>query len=159
MNALSKLSRSERITGVAGILLFIGIITFPWYHVGFAGLSIGSASIPGVSFDYTALQATAGFAGVLALIVLIALLAELVISRFTTVARPELPVAWAVAELYSAVAVLTLLVVKFLFHIGNFGWGFYADMVLAIALVYGAAGLRRGDYSREADAVPAAQTR
>ena len=36
---------------------------------------------------------------------------------------------------------LALLVIKILFHIGNFGWGFYADMVLAIALVYGATGL------------------
>jgi hypothetical protein len=55
---------------------------------------------------------------------------------------PELPISWGAAELCAAVAVLALLVIKILFHIGNFGWGFYVDVLLAIVLVYGATGLR-----------------
>src|ERR1039457_4663573 len=111
MSALSDFSRSEKITGVAGVLLLIGIFAFPWY-----------------------------FVSIVALIVLIALLAELVISCFTTAQLPELPISWGAAELYAAIAVLALLVMKILFHIGNFGWGFYVNMLLAIVLVYGATG-------------------
>lgn len=152
MNALSQLSRPEKITGVAGILLFIGIIAFPWYHVGFSGVTIDGQSYGGASFSATALQSDGAFAGVLALIVLLALLAELAITRFSSVQLPQLPITWRAAELYGAVAVLALLVVKFLFHIGNFGWGFYADIVLAIVLVYGAIGLGRQNSARPAHA-------
>jgi hypothetical protein len=143
MKALSKFNRSEQITGAAGILLLIGIFAFPWYHVGFAGFSFGGTTYGGGSYDFNVLQGPGSFFSYVALIVLIALLAELVISRFTTTKLPDLPISWATAELASAVAVLALLVIKILFHIGNFGWGFYADMVLAIALVYGVTGLVR----------------
>lgn len=141
MNALSQLSRSDKITGVAGILLFIGLIAFPWYYVGISGFTVDGRTFGGVSYSASALQADGAFAGVLALIVLIALLAELVLTRFTQVQLPQLPVSWRSAERYAAIAVLGLLAVKFLFHIGNFGWGFYADVVLAAVLVYGAIGL------------------
>ena len=33
---------------------------------------------------------------------------------------------------------LALLVIKVLFHIGNFGWGFYVVLASALVLVYGA---------------------
>jgi hypothetical protein len=159
MNALSQLSRSEKITGVAGILLLIGILAFPWYHVGFQSVTIEGHTIGvGASYNGTALQGPGAFAGVLALLVLIALFAELIIRRFTTAQLPQLPVSWGAAELYAAIAVLVLLAIKILTHIGNFGWGFYADMLLAIVLVYGAAGLVRSPaYRAQAGAQPQGQ--
>jgi hypothetical protein len=150
MNALSQLSRSEKITGVAGVLLLIGIIAFPWYHVGVAGFTVNGQSFSGASFSATALQSDGAFAGVLALILLLALLAELAVTRFTSAQLPELPISWRAAELYAALAVLALLAVKFLLHIGNFGWGFYADIVLALVLVYGTIGLRVQNSARPA---------
>jgi hypothetical protein len=141
MKSLSEFSRREQITGVTGILLLIGIFAFPWYHVGFAGVQFAGTTYGGGSYDGNVLQGPGSFFSYIAMIVLIALLAELVVSRFTSVKLPDLPISWAVAEVSGAVAVLALLVIKILFHIGSFGWGFYADMVLAIALVYGAIGL------------------
>jgi hypothetical protein len=38
---------------------------------------------------------------------------------------------------------LTLLVIKFLFHVGNFGWGFYTVIAAAAVLAYGAFGISR----------------
>jgi hypothetical protein len=149
MKALNQFSRGEQITGAAGILLLIGIFAFPWYHVGFAGVSFGGTTYGGGSYDGNVLQGPGSFFGYLAMFVLIALLAEIVVSRFTTAKLPDLPISWATAEVSGAVAVLALLVIKILFHIGNFGWGFYVNMVLAIALVYGATGLLR---HRPADA-------
>ena len=142
MNALSRFTLPERIVGISGILLLIGLIAFPWYHVGISGFSIDGQSFAGVSVNYSALQATGAWAGVLALIVLIVLLAELVITRFSDVQLPQLPISWRAAEMYAAIVVLVFLVIKFISHIGNFGWGFYVDMLLAIVLVYGATGLR-----------------
>jgi hypothetical protein len=150
MKALSEFSRSEKITGVAGIVLLIGIFAFPWYYVGVAGVTVGGQTFGGGSYRTNVLQGPGAFFGILALIVLIALLAELVISRFTTAELPGLPISWGTAELYGGIAVLALLVIKILFHIGNFGWGFYVDMLLAIVLVYGVTGLPRGQAARPA---------
>lgn len=156
MSALSDFSRSEKITGVAGVLLLIGIFAFPWYSISVAGVNVGGHTFGDASYSSNVLGGPGSFFGIVALIVLIALLAELVISRFTTAQLPELPISWGLAELYAAAAVLALLVIKILFHIGNFGWGFYADMVLAIVLVYGAIGLRHSRTARPAHA-PAPQ--
>jgi hypothetical protein len=135
MKALSEFSRSERITGVAGILLLIGLFAFPWYHVGVAAVTIAGQTYGGASYNGNALSGPGSFFSVVALIVLIALLAELAISRFTTAELPKLPISWG----------------------GNFGWGFYADMVLAIALIYGAVGLRRSNAARATGTTAASQ--
>ena len=156
MTALSDFSRSEKITGVAGVLLLIGIFAFPWYYIGIAGVNIAGHNFGGGSYSSNVLGGPGSFFSIVALIVLIALLAELVISRFTSAQLPDLPISWGAAEFYAAIAVLALLVIKFLFHIGTFGWGFYADMVLALVLVYGAMGLRHSRPAQPAQA-PAPQ--
>jgi hypothetical protein len=143
MNSLQQFSRSERITAAAGIVLLIGMFAFPWYHVGVPSVTVGSQTFGGESFNSNVLQGPGSFFGVLALIVLIALLAEFAVRRFASVQLPTIPVSWTTAELYGALAVLVLLVIKILFHIGNFGWGFYADLVLAVVLAYGAFGISR----------------
>jgi hypothetical protein len=143
MNAFQQLSRGEKISGAAGIVLFIGMIVFPWYHVSIPGYTVAGQTIGGGSYDGNALSGPGSFFGVLALIVLIALLAEFAISRFTTAQLPSLPIPWSAAELYAGIAVLALLVIKILFHVGNFGWGFYADLAAAAVLVYGAIAMSR----------------
>jgi len=89
-----------------------------------------------------------------ALIVLIALLAEFFVRRLSSVQLPEIPIAWGAAEFFGALAVLALLVIKILFHIGDFGWGFYAVLVLAVAMAYGGFGISR-DSSTARSHVPA----
>jgi hypothetical protein len=152
MDALKQLNRSEQVTGAAGILLLIGIFAFPWYHVGVASVTVDGQTFGGASYSGNVLQGPGSFFSILALIVLIALLAELAVNRFTSVELPRLPIPWTTAELCGAAAVLALLVIKILFHIGNFGWGFYADMVLAVALAYGATGLARAHAASPAHA-------
>jgi len=152
MKALNQFSPSEQITGVAGILLLIGMFAFPWYHIGVAGFTVEGHTYGGASYNGNALSGPGSFFSIVGLIVLIALLGELVISRFTTVELPKLPISWRAAELYGAIAVLALLVIKILFHIGNFGWGFYANIVLAIVMVYGATGLARTQSAQPAHA-------
>jgi hypothetical protein len=128
-----KLSRGVQITGGAGILLLIGLLTFPWYSVSAFGFTVTG----------TAMQYNGSWAAILGLIILIALLATIAIRRFSSTALPDLPIPWSSAELFAAIAVAVFVVIKFLSHIGNFGWGFYVDVLLTIALVYGAVQLSR----------------
>jgi phosphoglycerol transferase MdoB-like AlkP superfamily enzyme len=116
------------ITGAAGILLLIGLLAFPWYSVSAFGITVTG----------TAMQYDGSWAAVLGLIVLIALLGTIAVRRFTSTQLPDLPISWSAAELYAAIAVAVFVAIKFLSHIGNFGWGFYIDVLLTIALVYGA---------------------
>jgi hypothetical protein len=132
MNSV-KLTRSAQITGVSGILLLIGLLAFPWY----------SLSAFGFTATATAVQANGSWAAILGLIVLIALLGTIAVRSFTSTKLPDLPISWSAAELYAAIAVAVFIVIKFLSHIGNFGWGFYVDLLLTIGLVYGAAQLTR----------------
>jgi hypothetical protein len=150
MNALQRFSLPEKITAVAGIVLLIGMFAFPWYHVGLPSFTAGGQTFGGESFDSNVLKGPGSFFSIVALIVLVALLAEFFIRRLTAAALPEIPVAWNVAEFLAAVAVLALLVIKVLFHIGNFGWGFYVVLAAALVLAYGAFGV-----SRSASAAPA----
>ncbi|MGD0375949.1 MAG: hypothetical protein ABSB01_15340 [Streptosporangiaceae bacterium] len=143
MSAFQQLTRSEKIAGAAGIVLLIGMIAFPWYHVGVPGYTIAGQTYGGGSYDGNALSGPGSFFSVVALIVLIALLAEIAISRFTATQLPDLPVSWSAAKLYAGIGVLALLVIKILFHVGNFGWGFYTDLAAAAVLVYGAVAMSR----------------
>jgi hypothetical protein len=150
MNALQRFSLPEKITAVAGIVLLIGMFAVPWYHVGLPSFTAGDQTFGGESFDSNVLKGPGSFFSIVALIVLIALLAEFFIRRLTAVQLPEIPVAWNAAEFFAALAVLALLVIKVLFHIGNFGWGFYFVLAAALVLAYGAFGV-----SRSASAAPA----
>src|ERR1035438_8609695 len=92
MSTLQQLTRGEKIAGAAGIVLLIGIIAFPWYHVGIPGYTVNGQTYGGASYNGNAMSGPGSFFGVLAFIVLIALLAEVAIRRFTTVQLPDLPV-------------------------------------------------------------------
>ncbi|HEY7147413.1 MAG TPA: hypothetical protein VH637_24470 [Streptosporangiaceae bacterium] len=145
MGAFQQLTRGDKIVGVAGIVLFIGMIAFPWYHIGVPAITVEGHTISGgASYDANVMKGPGSFFSIVAFIVLIALLAEFAVRRFTSVQLPSLPISWGAAELYAALAVLVLLVIKILFHIGNFGWGFYADLLLAVVLAYGAVTMGRG---------------
>ena len=119
------------------------MFAFPWYHVGVPSFTAGGQTFGGESFDSNVLKGPGSFFSIVALIVLIALLAEFFIRRLAVAQLPEIPVPWNAAEFYAALAVLGLLVIKVLFHIGNFGWGFYLVLAAALVLAYGAFGVSR----------------
>ena len=119
-------------------MLLIGMFAFPWYSISTPSFTVGNQTVGGATFTSNVLKGPGAFFAIIGLIVLIALLAEFAIRRFTSAQLPSIPVSWNAAELYGALAVLALLVIKVLFHIGNFGWGFYVVLLSAAVLVYGA---------------------
>jgi hypothetical protein len=108
-------------------------VFFPWYHisVGVAGISVG------ISFDRSATSSPYAIWGVLALITTIALIVDIAIERLSP--QTTLPViggSRGATRLAIVGATAVLLVIKFLAHIGDFGWGFFVCVVALIALGY-----------------------
>jgi hypothetical protein len=76
---------------------------------------------------------------VLALIVLIALVVDLALARFSpATVIPTTPLGRDRTRLAAAALVLLLLFIKFVSHTSNLGWGFWINAILAIVVVVGA---------------------
>jgi len=122
-------SREGWILAGLALLLLIALVAFPWFSVTI-GPFTATASATG---------APDGWLGILAVLVLVALIADLAIERLspqTTV--PNIGGSRAQTRFVLAVAAAVLVALKFLFHIhfSLFGWGFYASVVLTVALVW-----------------------
>jgi len=124
---LKNLSLGERIMSLAGVLLLIDLVFLPWHRID---LGIVSVSRSG-------LQSPNGFLGLLAALVAMAIVARVVISEFTTIELPRLPVSWEQADLIAAAAVAALLLLKLVLETSFLSVGAWLAIPLAGALLYG----------------------
>ena len=130
---LSKLRLSDRIVLIAGVLLAIDLLFLPWHHISVPRiLGFGGGSV-----NRTAVQSPNSFYGVLALLIVLALVGVVVVSRLTTAKLPDLPMSWAQVHLIAGVAVLALLVLKLLVETSALGFGSYLGVALGAAVAYG----------------------
>ncbi|HEX6854422.1 MAG TPA: hypothetical protein VF204_03925 [Streptosporangiaceae bacterium] len=150
MTSIRRFAPPELLTVGAGIVLLIGMLAFPWYHEADPWVVQGAVTASS-AFDHNVLGGPGGYLGLAAVVLLIVLLAELIYSRLAPPRLPNLPVAWATAELVTALAVGLLLVARMLVHLGDFGWGFYPVMGAAMVLAYGAFAMGRGSSVRPAN--------
>lgn len=133
------LERDDWIVGGLALLLLIDLLFFPWYMV-----TVSAAEFS-VSESFTAIQAPYAWPAILAVLILLALLADLTLQRFAP--RATIP---AVGDnrrgtrFALAVAATVFLVLKFLMHIHNFGWGFILAVIIAVALIYASLQASRG---------------
>jgi hypothetical protein len=126
---LSKLSREDWMVGGGGLVLVIGLLAFPWFSV-----SVGAFTATAV-----ATSSTGGIWAVLALIVLIAAVVDLVLARFSP--ATQMPATRLGREMTRAAAVglvAVLMLIKLISHTGNWGWGFFIDIILVIVVAAGA---------------------
>ena len=125
----SKLSREDLMVAGGGIILVIGLLAFPWFS-----LSLGP-----FSYDYAATSATGGIWAVLAMIVLIAVIVDLLLARFspqTTI--PTTALGRDMTRVAAVGLVALLMLIKLISHTGNYGWGFFVDIILLIVVAAGA---------------------
>ena len=125
----SKLSREDLIVGGGGIVLIIGLLAFPWFSI----------SAGPFTFTYAATSASGGIWAVLALIVLIAVIADLLLARLSP--ATQVPTTQLGREMTRAAAVglvAVLMIIKLISHTGNYGWGFFVDIILLIVVAAGA---------------------
>jgi hypothetical protein len=134
---LTKVRRDDWILAGVALVLAIDLLFFPWFDI-----SVGPFSV-----STTATGAPDGFFGVLALLVTIALIADLAVERLSPQTRlPALGGSRGSTRFALAVATAVLLAVKFILniHFDLFSWGFYLAVLLTVALVFLTLQARRG---------------
>lgn len=125
---LDNVRRADWMLGSIAGLLVIDLLFLPWFDVSLGPISVTS----------TATGAPDGWLGVLAVIAALALIGDLAVERLA----PQMTLA-AIAgsrtttRLGLAALVALFVTLKFLFHIhfSLFGFGFWAAVVLTVALV------------------------
>jgi hypothetical protein len=130
---LDHITRDDWIIGGLALLLAIDLLFLPWFSIS---ASVGSVTL---SASSTATGSPDGWLGVLALLVDLALLADLAVERFSPQTRvPALQNSRVTTRFALACLVAFFLVLKFVFHIhfSLFGFGFYLAVILTAALVF-----------------------
>jgi hypothetical protein len=128
---LSKFTRDELILGGIALLLAIDLLFLPWFEV-----SVGLGSLT-LSASSTATGAPDGWLGVIGVLACLALVADLAFERLSSAELPVVGGTRAATRLVLAITAATAVAVKFLLnvHFDLFGFGFWAAVVLAVALV------------------------
>jgi hypothetical protein len=139
---MSKFSREELILAGVALLLAIDLLFLPWFDV-----TVGIGSFK-ASFTSSATGEPDGWLGVLALLSLVALVADLAVERLGNVDLPAINGNRADTRLALAAVAAAFVVLKFLFHIhfSLFGIGFWGAVVLTAALA--ATAVRARDAAR-----------
>lgn len=140
---LENVTRDDWIVGGLALLLAIFLLVLPWFSVG--GATVGPVSIP--SFDFSATDAPDGWLGILAVLASLAIVADLAVERLSPQTQiPPIGGSRTNTRFILAVIAAGFVALKFLFHIhfGDFGWGFYVDVIVTAALVYVALQARSG---------------
>ena len=148
---LNKLTTGEKVIAGAGILFLISMF-LPWWGLDFG--EFGSASNNG--FDYF-------LTGWLPLLIIIAMVAQIAVARFSTTQLPKIPISWNQAHLIAGGVVAVLLVLRVIIGSSEGSGGFEVDLDrmwgLWVALV-AALGVGVGGYlkSREPEVEPVGGT-
>lgn len=135
---LSKLTLGEKIVGGAGIVLVLDLLLFPWHDF--------------VLLTRTGIQSPNSFWGILALLVTIAMVAVVILTRFTTTKLPDLPVPLGQAMFFAGCAVAGLLLLKLVVETRLLAFGAFLAVLLGGAMAYGGFLMRKE--AGDAPAVP-----
>jgi hypothetical protein len=118
------LSRNDWIVGGLALLLVIDVLFLPWFSI--SGFSLSATDSPD------------GWTGILALLVLIALIADLLVERLSPqTTLPNFGGSRTATRFRLAVIAVAFLALKFVLHIhfGWFGFGFYAAVIISVGLI------------------------
>ncbi len=97
-----------------------------------------STSVPsGSPITRSGVESPNGFWGILALLLAIAVIAVLVVTRLTTTQVPELPIPLQRAIFFGTIAVLALLLLKLVIETDFLGFGAWLAILLGAGMVYG----------------------
>lgn len=121
----SSLSREDWMVGGGGLLLIIFLFALPWY-------SVDGATAAATSSPYS-------IWGILALLATIAVVVDWALATYSPATTlPTTQLGREMTRTAAAGLALLFLVIKLLAHTGDWGFGFYIDVILAIVVVYGA---------------------
>lgn len=130
---LSRLTKADKIILGAGLLLIIDLLFLPWHNI-----EVGSAVLGlEVKVTRSGVESPNAFWGILALLVALVMVAQIIVSRFTSATLPTLPVPWSRVHLIAGVAVLALLLIKLVSETDFLGYGAFIGLACGAALAYG----------------------
>ncbi len=122
---LSRLTRGERAVLLAGAFLLVDLFSFPWYRFT-TGLVLDPTR--------TAIQTPHALQGTLAFLITVAMVAQVVMTRFTSQqVNPRL----VKLQPAAGMAVLAVLAWKLAVDTAFLSVGCYLGMLLALVLAYG----------------------
>lgn len=113
----------------------VDLLLLPWFSSG--GGSVSGFSIPSV--DLSATDSPDGWLGLLAVLVLLALIADLALERLSPQSQvPAIGGSRPMTRLVLAGVACGLVALKFLFHVhfSYFGFGFWLAVLLVAALLF-----------------------
>ena len=126
----SKLSREDLMVGGGGLVLLIGLLAFPWF-----------STHPFGAFHYTA-PATDGPGSawaILAVIILFWLIVDLGLARFSPATIiPTSKHGREMTRAYAVGVIVALMFIRVIWHTGDWGWGFFVDLILLAVVAVGA---------------------
>jgi uncharacterized membrane protein YhaH (DUF805 family) len=121
----AKLRRADWMVLGGGVVLIIGLFTFTWYSDD--GFTAAATSSPYAIW------------GILALIVTIVIVLDYALALFSPQTQvPTTKYGRDLTRVGACALLLLLLLIKFLAHVGSFGWGFFVDVILAAVVTAGA---------------------
>ncbi|HEY5389984.1 MAG TPA: hypothetical protein VIJ83_05460 [Solirubrobacteraceae bacterium] len=131
-NGLAKLSREDRVLAAAAIALVIGLLVFPWYSVTVAGVGVSGP----------ATSAPDGFWAVLALLIILAVVADLALVRFSpATAIPTTKFGRDRTRVVGVALAALCLLIKLLAQTSFLAWGFWVNTILLIVVAVAAWGI------------------
>lgn len=126
---LNKLTPGEKVVVIAGVLLLVDLLFLPWHDF--------------IALSRTGIQTPNSFWGVMAFVVTAAMVALVVVSRFTTAKVPQLPVPTGQAMFVGGIAVGALLFLKIAVQTSDLAIGAWLGLLLGGAVAYGGSLVRK----------------
>jgi hypothetical protein len=123
------LSKDDYIVGGLALLLVIDLLFLPWFS-----FSAGAFSV-----SFSATDSPDGWLGILAVLAAVLVLADVLVERLSPqTTLPNFGGSRTVTRFRMSVLAAFFLLLKFVFHIhfGDFGFGFWAAVVITAALVF-----------------------
>ncbi len=121
----ANFTRDDWIIGGVALLLVIDLLFLPWFDFGFASLA--------------ATDPPSGWAGILAVLAAVALIADLAIERMSPqTTLPAVNSSRTETRFVLACVTAVFVFLKFVFniHFSDFGFGFWLGVILTAGLVY-----------------------
>ena len=125
-----KITQGERIVLIAGVLLIIDLLFFPWHKIDLGGLV-------GVDVTRTGVQSPNSFYGVIALLITVVMVGQIIAAKLANATLPAMPVTWGQVHLIAGIVVLVVLLIKLIVETDFLGFGAYLGILLAAALAFG----------------------
>jgi hypothetical protein len=127
------LSRNDWIVGGLALLLVIDLLFLPWFSASVHAFGYSA------SYSASATSAPDGWAGILAMLVALAVLADLLIERLAPqTTLPNFGGSRTTTRFRLTAIAVAFVALKFVLniHFSEFGFGFYVAVVVSAALIF-----------------------